>query len=118
MGVVAEDLGRLPGARHVSLSDGRSAANGLVTADIQPEAADAALTRLARLGIPVEDVTLVRLDTIGPAAAAEPLILVWADVLGQAQVQARAPARYLVLMAVAGVIAGLAVINESAVLIV
>src|SRR6185295_20053729 len=56
MGVVAEDLGRLPGARHVSLSDGRPAANGLVTADIQPEAADAALTRLARLGIPAENV--------------------------------------------------------------
>jgi uncharacterized hydrophobic protein (TIGR00271 family) len=118
MAVVAEDLGRLSGARHVSLSDSRLAANGLVTADLQPEAADAALTRLARLGIPAEDVTLVRLDTIGPAAAAEPLILVWADVLSQAQVQARAPARYLVLMAVAGVIAGLAVINESAVLIV
>jgi uncharacterized hydrophobic protein (TIGR00271 family) len=118
MAVVAEDLGRLPGARHVSVSDSRLAANGLVTADIQPEAADAALTRLARLGIPAEDVTLVRLDTIGPAAAAEPLVLVWADVLSRAQVQARAPARYLVLMAVAGVIAGLAVINESAVLIV
>jgi uncharacterized hydrophobic protein (TIGR00271 family) len=117
MAVVAEDLGRLHGARHVSLSDSRTA-DGLVTADIQPEAADTALRRLGQLGIPAEDVTLVRLETIAPAAASEPLILVWADVLGQAQVQARAPARYLVLMAVAGVIAGLAVVNESAVLIV
>jgi hypothetical protein len=41
-----------------------------VTADIQPEAADAALTRLYRLRIPAEDDTLVRLDTIGPTAAA------------------------------------------------
>jgi uncharacterized hydrophobic protein (TIGR00271 family) len=118
MAAVAEDLGRLPGARHVSLSDSRLAENGLVTADIHPEAADAALTRLGELGIAAEDVTLVRLDTIGPAAAAEPLILVWADVLSRARMQARAPARYLVLMAVAGVIAGLAVINESPVLIV
>jgi uncharacterized hydrophobic protein (TIGR00271 family) len=118
MAVVAEDLGRLPGARHVSLSDSRLAGSGLVTADMRPEAADAALTRLGRLGIPAEDITLVRLETIGPAATAEPLILVWADVLGRAQVQARAPARYLVLMAVAGVIAALAVVNFSAVLIV
>jgi len=112
LAAVADDLGRLPGTRHFSLS------GGLVTADIRPEAADAALTRLNRLGIPAEDVTVVRLDTIGPAASAEPMILVWADVLSQARVQARAPARYLVLMAVAGVIAALAVVNESSVLIV
>jgi uncharacterized hydrophobic protein (TIGR00271 family) len=112
LAAVADDLGRLPGTRHFSLS------GGLVTADIRPEAADAALTRLNRLGIPAEDVTVVRLDTIGPAATSEPLVLVWADVLSQARVQARAPARYLVLMAVAGVIAALAVVNESSVLIV
>jgi uncharacterized hydrophobic protein (TIGR00271 family) len=115
--VVADDLGRLPGARHVSL-DSRRGGDGLVTADIHPEAADAALTTIGRLGVAAEDITLVRLETIGPAAAAEPLILVWADVLGQAQARARAPARYLVLMAVAGVIAALAVINKSPVLIV
>ena len=63
-------------------------------------------------------VSLVRLETIGPAAASEPLVLVWADVLGRAQVQSRVAARYVVLMAVAGVIAGLAVINQSSVLIV
>jgi uncharacterized hydrophobic protein (TIGR00271 family) len=112
LAAVADDLGRLPGTRHFSLS------GGLVTADIRPDAADAALTRLNRLGIPAEDVTLVRLDAIGPAATSEPLVLVWADVLSQARVQARAPARYLVLMAVAGVIAALAVVNESSVLIV
>jgi uncharacterized hydrophobic protein (TIGR00271 family) len=118
MAVVAEDLGRLPGARHVSLSESRPARDGLVTADIRPEAADAALTRLGGMGIPAADITLLRLETIGPAATTEPLILVWADVLGRAQVQARAPARYLVLMAVAGVIAAFAVVNQSAVLIV
>lgn len=118
MAAVAEDLGGLPGTRHVSLSDSRLGGDRLVTADVRPEAADEALTRLGRLGIPSADITLVRLETIGPAATAEPLILVWADVLGQAQVQARAPSRYVVLMAVAGVIAALAVVNASAVLIV
>jgi uncharacterized hydrophobic protein (TIGR00271 family) len=118
MAVVAEDLGRLPGARHVSLSDDRRGGDARVTADIRPEAADAALTRLDALGVASDDVTLVRLETIGPAATAEPLVVVWADVLTQARVRARAPARYLILMAVAGVIAALAVMNRSPVLLV
>jgi uncharacterized hydrophobic protein (TIGR00271 family) len=118
MAEVADELGALTGARHVALSDRGPSNTALVTADVRPEAADLALARLASLGIPADDVTLVRLETIGPAAAEEPLVLVWADVLGQARVRARAPARYLALMSVAGVIAGLSVINESAVLIV
>ena len=118
MAVVAEDLGRLSGARHVSVSDDRLGRDVLVTADLHPGAADAALKRLDGLSIASDDITLVRLETVGPAATAEPLVVVWADVLGQARVQARAPARYLVLMAVAGVIAALAVVNESPVLIV
>ena len=117
MAAVAGDLGGLRGVRHVLLSDGL-AGNAVVTADIRPDSADTALTRLAGFGIPADDVTLLRLETIGPTATAEPTILVWADVLSKAQVQARAPARYFVLMAVAGVIAGLAVINVSSVLIV
>jgi uncharacterized hydrophobic protein (TIGR00271 family) len=43
---------------------------------------------------------------------------VWADLVGRARVQARAPARYFVFMAAAGVIAAFGVINLSAVLIV
>jgi uncharacterized hydrophobic protein (TIGR00271 family) len=115
---VAEELGRLPGARHVSLSDSQPTGDRLVTADIRPAAADEALTRLGGLGVRPDDITLVRLETIGPSATTEPLVLVWADVLGRARLQARAPARYLVLMAVAGVIAAFAVINKSPVLIV
>jgi uncharacterized hydrophobic protein (TIGR00271 family) len=44
--------------------------------------------------------------------------LVWADLLGQAGVNARAAVRYLVFMAVAGVIAGFGVIDENQILIV
>ena len=119
MAAVGEELGRLPGTRHVGLSDGRLAGDtALLTADIRPDAADAAMTRLARLGIPAENVTLVRLETIGPAATTESTIRVWFDVLSRARVQARAPGRFLVLMAVAGVVGGLAVINRSPVLLV
>jgi uncharacterized hydrophobic protein (TIGR00271 family) len=115
----AERLGALPGARHVGLVETSGGGEMLLTADVRTTAADAALATLDSLGIAPDDVALVRLDTIGPAgAAAEPLALVWADVLGQARLQARAPARFLVLMAVAGVIAAFGVLNESPVLIV
>jgi uncharacterized hydrophobic protein (TIGR00271 family) len=43
---------------------------------------------------------------------------VWADVLSSARMRARRPARYFALMAAAGVIAALAVVNDSATLIV
>jgi uncharacterized hydrophobic protein (TIGR00271 family) len=118
MARAADGLGALDGTRHVSLVEGSSGTSAVLTADIRPEAADPALSRLEQLGIPADDITLIRLDTIGPAAAAEPIVLVWADVLSQARMRAHAPARYLVLMAVAGVIASLAVLNDSSVLIV
>lgn len=118
LGPVAEDLGSLSGVRHVGLGDGRAGGQGLVTADVRPEAADQALASLDRLGVPAEDISLVRFETIGPAAVSEPLVLVWADVLSQARLRARAPARYLILMAVAGVVAGLGVINLSSILVV
>jgi uncharacterized hydrophobic protein (TIGR00271 family) len=118
VGVAAKDIARLPGTLHVDTGDSATEGRALLTADLRPEAADGALRRLGRLGIPAEDIALVRLETIGPAAVSEPLVVVWADVLGQARVLARAPARYLVLMAAAGMIAGLAVVNTSSVLIV
>ena len=118
MATVAEQLDALAGTRHVSVVDALHGA-ALVTADLRAEAADRALATLEALGVSADDVALVRLDTIAPAAGAGDLTaLIWADVLGQARVRARATARYLVLMAAAGVIAGLAVVNDSPTLIV
>jgi uncharacterized hydrophobic protein (TIGR00271 family) len=119
MAAVAEQLDALPGARQVSLMETVRPGTALVTADVEAAAADHALSRLHRLGVPADAITVLRLDTIGlPAATSEPVALVWADLLGQARTRARAPARYLVLMATAGVIASFAVTNESSVLIV
>jgi len=119
MSVVADRLDPLPGTRQVSLTDTVRTGTALVTADIRADEADEALNRLSELGIPANDITLVRLDTVGiHGATSEPIVLVWADVLGKARARARAPARYLVLMATAGVIAAAAIINESPVLIV
>ena len=119
MSAVARRLEALPGARHVSLVETSGDRPSLVTADLRSEAADPALATLNELGVPAEDVALIRLDTIAAeAGTGGASALIWADVLGQARLQARAAARYLVLMAAAGVIAALAVLNDSPTLIV
>src|SRR5271155_1663976 len=119
MGEVAERLAAMAGARHVSTSDGGHDGNALVTAGVSAAGADAALETVRGLGIPAEDVVLLRVDAIGPAPASEGSVaLVWADLLGQARVNARTAVRYLVFMGVAGVIAGFGVIDEDQVLIV
>jgi uncharacterized hydrophobic protein (TIGR00271 family) len=119
MAAVADGLDALSGARHVSVTDTRRGGAVFVTADVRADVADAVLAMLERRGVPTDDVVLLRLDSIGPVSGAlEPLALVWADLVGRARVQARAPARYFVFMAAAGVIAAFGVINLSAVLIV
>jgi uncharacterized hydrophobic protein (TIGR00271 family) len=115
---VAERLGAMPGARHVSIAGGARDSGALVTADVSATVADSALAMVRGLSIPAEDVSLLRLDAIGPAGADEPVTLVWADLLGQARVNARTAVRYLVFMAVAGVIAAFGVIDQDEILIV
>jgi uncharacterized hydrophobic protein (TIGR00271 family) len=118
MANAAGALRALPGVRHVTVSDDAENGSALVTADVGA-AADRALETVRGLGIHPQDMTLLRLDAIGsPSPHDEPLALVWADLLGQARVNARAAVRYLVFMAVAGVIAGFGVIEEDQVLIV
>jgi uncharacterized hydrophobic protein (TIGR00271 family) len=119
MAIVADRLDVLSGARHVSLTEGIRDSFALVTADVRAESADHALTAVERLGVPSADVTLVRLDTIGPLSEASgSIVVIWADVLSRARTAAKAPALFLILMAVAGVIAAFGVIDESSVLIV
>jgi uncharacterized hydrophobic protein (TIGR00271 family) len=119
MGHVAERLAALPGARHVLLVGSRHDGNALVTADVRAQAADSALETVRGLGVAAEDVSLLRFDPIdSTSAAAEPVALVWADLLGQARVNARTAIRYLIFMSVAGVIAAFGVIDQDQVLIV
>jgi uncharacterized hydrophobic protein (TIGR00271 family) len=119
MAAVAERLDALPGARHVSVVETRADGTALLTADVRSDAADRALSTIDALGVAPDDIALVRLDTIVPeVGTGDASALIWADVLGQARIQARVAARYLVLMAAAGVIAALAVVNDSPTLIV
>jgi uncharacterized hydrophobic protein (TIGR00271 family) len=119
MADVAKRLDALEGARHVSVAAGVHERESLVTADVRAPAADEALEMLGELGIPSEDVLLLRFDAINPSAASEEAVaLVWADLLGQARLNARTAVRYLVFMAVAGVIASFGVIQQDQVLII
>jgi uncharacterized hydrophobic protein (TIGR00271 family) len=119
MADVARRLDALSGAGHVSVAAGVHEGEALVTADVRAPAADAALEMLGELEIPSEDISLLRFDAIGPSGAStEPVALVWADLLGQARLNARTAVRYLVFMAVAGVIASFGVIEQDQILII
>jgi uncharacterized hydrophobic protein (TIGR00271 family) len=117
MGQVAERLGALPGSSHVlKTGDGNSS---LVTADLGDDAADAALDAVRRMGVPSEDVVLLRLESIGPSHSGRPLAtVVWTDLLSQAGTNARPLARYLIFIGIAGLIAGFGVIYQNGILIV
>jgi uncharacterized hydrophobic protein (TIGR00271 family) len=119
MADVAQRLDAFPGVRHVSTAVGVHDGDALVTADVRASAADTALEMVRGLGISAEDISLLRFDAIDPSSASEEAVaLVWADLLGQARINARTAVRYLVFMAVAGVIAGFGVIDQDQILIV
>jgi uncharacterized hydrophobic protein (TIGR00271 family) len=119
MGQVAERLGRLPGSSHVLRTGDENSGHALVTADLGDEAADAALEAVRRLGVPTEDVVLLRVESVGPTHSGRPLAtVVWTDLLSQAGTNARPLARYLIFIGIAGLIAGFGVIYQNGILIV
>lgn len=121
-GVIADVAGQLnaiPGSRHVIVNGDGGSGKAVVTADLSDDAVDQAMSRVGRLGLPSEDVVLLRLDSIGPSVAQRPLAsVVWADLLSQAGANARPLARYLTFMAAAGIIAAFGVIYAETTLIV
>jgi uncharacterized hydrophobic protein (TIGR00271 family) len=119
---VADSVSALPGAEHVTRTDaGNGAGQALVTADVDADAADLALKALSALGVPADDVWLLRLEGLQPGRRGRKRAssaVVWADLLGQAGEHARPVARFLILMAAAGVIAAYGVIYSNTILIV
>jgi uncharacterized hydrophobic protein (TIGR00271 family) len=106
-------------ARSVTLARAVRAGHSLLTAEVHPESADAVLAFVEECGVPREDVALARLEEVGPTRiGGVGASLIWADVLGQAAVNARPVARYLVFMVAAGVIAAFGVIEVNQILIV
>jgi uncharacterized hydrophobic protein (TIGR00271 family) len=106
-------------AGRVALSHGVRSGHVLLTAEVHSEAADAVLDFLVESGVAKEDIRLARLDEVGPIRAGHAAAsLIWADVLGQATLNARPVARYLVFMMAAGLIAAFGVIEANEILIV
>ena len=106
-------------ACHVSVAPAVLDGHSVLTAEVRPESADEVLGFMHERGVTPDDVALARVEEIGrPARLRGGASLIWADVLGQANVNARAVPRYLVLMVVAGVIAAYGVIEVNSVLIV
>ncbi len=118
-------LDGMDGVRH-AVRAGASAGGSveLVTAEVEPRAADHVLEALDRLGVPPTEVSLERLVAAGPVAAGPAGwfgsgdALVWAEVVQTARENARVFAQYLVFMAIAGVIAAFGVMNRSSILVV
>jgi uncharacterized hydrophobic protein (TIGR00271 family) len=116
---VTQRLVALPGVRHVVQSGDGARCEALVTADLGSDAADPTLDALRDSGVADDDIELLRLESIGPRNARRPLAgVVWADMLNQAGTNARPLGRFLVFMAMAGVIAGFGVIYSNGILIV
>jgi uncharacterized hydrophobic protein (TIGR00271 family) len=95
----------------------------VVEADLRLDAADSVVATLETLGVPSDDFVISHLEVVAPAPEAKARLgageaFAWVEVLGEARRQARPLARYFVLMAVAGVVAGLGVIQGNAILIV
>ena len=119
MADVAGCLREVAGARHVIRTEDGGSGQCVVTADLVDDAVDAALEQVKHLGVPTEDVALLRLDSIGPVVAPRPAgSVVWADLLSQAGANARPVARYLMFMGTAGIIAAFSVIYEETTLLV
>jgi uncharacterized hydrophobic protein (TIGR00271 family) len=89
-------------------------------ADVEPGFADDVFKALESAGVPPDGIAMSRSDWIRPQSASEAqsASLLWADLVGSARNVSRIAWQYIVLMIVAGTIAGYGVINNNPILIV
>lgn len=110
------------GVRRVTSEPDACNGHFVISADVEPVAADNALEALHECGLHHNDYVLVREEILTHGLRSGGLSASggysWVEILGEARVQARPVARYFLLMAVAGWIAGLGVIQSSSILIV
>ena len=121
---VAKALDSAGGVRRLARSQAELPAGEMIlSADVTPHGADDVMSILRELEVADEDYVIARLEVIAPAPAVSAKVrdageFSWVEVMGEARAHARPLARYLALMCVAAVIAGLGVIESNAILIV
>lgn len=115
-------LKSLEGVRRVTSEPDACNGNYVISADVEPPAADDTLDALHACDLHHDDYVLVREDILTHGLRAGGLYASggysWVEILGEARANSRPVARYFLLMAVAGWVAGLGVIQSSTILIV
>jgi uncharacterized hydrophobic protein (TIGR00271 family) len=108
--------------RIVALAPERAGTGVVLAADVLPSVADDVMDLIRRWEIPDRDYLLTRQEVIAPMphVSGRPAdqAFAWVEVMGEARTHARPLGRFLALMAVAAVIAGLGVIRDNPILIV
>lgn len=123
-GAVEQHLLEVDGVQRMVTTPQQSMADTFViTADVEPSSADSIVDVLAGLEVAAEDYVLTRMDVVAPVRSDQRSLsrassIAWVEVIGEARANSRPLGRYLVLMAVAGVIAGIGVTEANAILIV
>jgi uncharacterized hydrophobic protein (TIGR00271 family) len=116
---LAQRLVEMPGVSNVVTVPQPEPYSTLVLAEIEPDLADLVLAELDRTGVPSERMRLIRQQTIQLARVdAHDADLIWADLVAEARASSRAAPRFLALMAVAGAVASIGVIQANVILIV
>jgi uncharacterized hydrophobic protein (TIGR00271 family) len=119
MAEVANALDAIDGVARVRQVEAAHPGHSVVAATARPKAVDPLLDELRQLEVPGSDIAVMRVEAVEWTARRDGETgLVWADVLGQAWINARPIGRYLALMLAAGVIAGYGVIDRNSILIV
>ena len=113
----------LDGVRRLVTTRQQASEDFVVTADVEPTTADQLVGLLHELDVHADDYVITRMEIVAPIrsnqqALAKAEAFAWIEVLGEARANSRPLGRYLMLMAVAGVIAALGVIKTNSILIV
>lgn len=113
-------LAAMPGVHRLAAQEAYGAANVVVTGEVDSAATDAVVDAVLAAGVSPGDFTLGRLDVVAPSGgrrvAQEEFS--WYEVLGEARRTSYPFARYFALMAVAGAIAAMGVLENNGILIV
>jgi uncharacterized hydrophobic protein (TIGR00271 family) len=121
---VSEALEGMGGVhRIVALNPERQSGEVVLAADVMPSVADRVMKLIRDWEIEEADYLLTRQEVVAPAPHSHgrfsgETAFAWVEVMGEARVHSRPLGRYLALMAVAAVVAGLGVIRDNPILIV